>query len=154
MKKYDKLIFVSKDDTAEGPMCEAILRSKYLLDELEVTSRGLVVLFPEPINPKAEAVLASKSLSMKDHVSELLTKDDFGERTLMLTMTEDLRKDILEEFPTAKSDLVRTLSEYVQVNWEPMDPYGGSLADYGNCYEDLEALITSLVIQLNEEEWS
>ena len=48
MKKYDRLIFVSNSDTCRGPMAEAILKSKFLLSELEVESRGLVVLFPEP----------------------------------------------------------------------------------------------------------
>ena len=59
MKKYDRLIFVSNSDTCRGPMAEAILKSKFLLSELEVESRGLVVLFPEPVNQKAEAILAS-----------------------------------------------------------------------------------------------
>ena len=48
MKKYDRLIFVSNSDTCRGPMAEAILKSKFLLSELEVESRGLVVLFPAP----------------------------------------------------------------------------------------------------------
>ncbi len=154
MKKYDELIFLSKDDTAEGPMCEAILRSKFLLEELEVTSRGLVVLFPEPVNPKAEAVLASKGLTMKEHMSEALSEEDFTDRTLMLAMTDELRKDVLDAFPTAKADLVHTLSEYVGEDWEPQDPYGGALVDYGNCFEELESLITKLVVLLNEEGWS
>ena len=33
MKRYDKLIFVSNGDTCRGPMAEAILKSKYLLEE-------------------------------------------------------------------------------------------------------------------------
>ena len=40
MKKYDRLIFVSNSDTCRGPMAEAILKSKFLLSELEVESRG------------------------------------------------------------------------------------------------------------------
>ena len=69
MKKYDRLIFVSNSDTCRGPMAEAILKSKFLLSELEVESRGLVVLFPEPVNQKAEAILASHGLTMKDHTA-------------------------------------------------------------------------------------
>ena len=69
MKKYDKLIFVSGSDTSTSPMAEAILQSKYLLEDILVDSKGLVVLFPEPINPKAEAVLVSNGLSMKDHTT-------------------------------------------------------------------------------------
>lgn len=65
MKHYDKLIFVSESDTSTSPMAEAILQKEFLLEDILITSKGLVVLFPEPINPKSEAVLVSHSLSMK-----------------------------------------------------------------------------------------
>ena len=55
MKRYDKLIFATNSDTSVGPMAQAIMQSKYLLDVLDIESKGMVVLFPEPINPKAEA---------------------------------------------------------------------------------------------------
>ena len=79
MKRYDKLIFVSGSDTSTSPMAEAILQSKYLLEDILIDSKGLVVLFPEPVNAKAEAVLASHGLSMKDHHSEPLVKEDFDD---------------------------------------------------------------------------
>ena len=59
MKRFDRLIFVSNSDTCRAPMAKGIMRSKYLLSDLEVDSRGLVVLFPEPVNPKVEAVMES-----------------------------------------------------------------------------------------------
>lgn len=45
MKKYDRLIFVSNSDTCRGPMAEAILKSKFLLSELEVESEDLSCSF-------------------------------------------------------------------------------------------------------------
>lgn len=45
MKRFDRLIFVSNSDTCRAPMAKGIMRSKYLLSDLEVDSRGLVVLF-------------------------------------------------------------------------------------------------------------
>lgn len=152
MKHYDRLIFVSNSDTAIGPMAEAILQSRFLLEELEITSKGLVVLFPEPINPKAEAILVSNGLSMKDHMSDPLVKEDLDERTLILAVNESVKQKILKDFEPEQEALVRVLNEYVGISQEIMNPYGGSLADYGMCYEELEALITRLVIQLNEEE--
>ena len=152
MKRYDRLIFVSNSDTAVGPMAEAILQSKFLLEELVITSKGLVVLFPEPINPKAEAVLASKGLSMKEHMSDPLEKEDFDDRTLILTFDEGLREKVLAEFAPEHEDLVCVLTDYIGVEGMLTNPYGGSLADYGMCYEELDALITRLVVQLNEEE--
>ena len=151
MKRYDRLVFVSNSDTALGPMAEAILQSKFLLDVLEVTSKGAVVLFPEPINPKAEAVLVSNGLTMKEHMSAPLLAEDFAERTLILATSESVRQKIQSQFGEA-ADGLRTLAEFVGERRDVSDPYGGGLADYGLSFGELDALIAKLVLQLNEEE--
>lgn len=150
MKKYDKLIFVSGSDTSTSPMAEAILQSKYLLEDILIDSKGLVVLFPEPINPKAEAILAGNGLSMKNHTSEPLIREDFDERTLILTMDRGQKEKILLDYEGVKNLYV--LTEYIHEAEEVKDPYGGDLADYGKCFEQLKELINKLVIVLNEEE--
>lgn len=152
MKKYDRLIFASNSDTAVGPMAEAILQSKYLLEELEITSKGMVVLFPEPINPKAEAVLVSKGLSMKDHMSDPLHREDFTDRTLVITFDDETKQRLIKEYEPDLEYLIQVLHEYVGEAKHLADPYGGSLADYGKCFDELEVLISKLVIHLNEEE--
>lgn len=150
MKKYDRLIFVSNSDTCRGPMAEAILKSKFLLSELEVESRGLVVLFPEPVNQKAEAILASHGLTMKDHTAKMLEREDFDERTLILVMEDALKQRIFQEHENVQNTW--QLSEYIKEETDVTEPVGGSLADYGACYELLDCMISSLVVVLNEEE--
>lgn len=150
MKKYDKLIFVSNSDTCRGPMAEAILKSKYLLADLEIESKGLVVLFPEPVNQKAEAILASHGLTMKDHTSSILEQSDFQARTLILVMEDSLKQSIFQEHESVQNTY--QLSEYIKEEMEIAEPVGGTLADYGACYEALERMISSLVVVLNEEE--
>lgn len=150
MKKYDRLIFVSNSDTCRGPMAEAILKSKFLLSELEVESRGLVVLFPEPVNQKAEAILASHGLTMKDHTAKMLEQEDFDERTLILVMEDALKQRIFQEHENVQNTW--QLSEYIEEETDVTEPVGGSLADYGACYELLDSMISSLVVVLNEEE--
>lgn len=150
MKKYDRLIFVSNSDTCRGPMAEAILKSKFLLSELEVESRGLVVLFPEPVNQKAEAILASHGLTMKDHTAKMLEQEDFDERTLILVMEDALKQRIFQEHENVQNTW--QLSEYIKEETDVTEPVGGSLADYGDCYELLDCMISSLVVVLNEEE--
>ena len=66
MQKFSRLIFVDGDDTARAPMARVIMEKKYLLEPMEICSRGLVVLFPEPVNQKAEAVLILSLI----HISE------------------------------------------------------------------------------------
>lgn len=150
MKKYDRLIFVSNSDTCRGPMAEAILKSKFLLSELEVESRGLVVLFPEPVNQKAKAILASHGLTMKDHTAKMLEQEDFDERTLILVMEDALKQRIFQEHENVQNTW--QLSEYIKEETDVTEPVGGSLADYGACYELLDSMISSLVVVLNEEE--
>ena len=150
MKRYDKLIFVSGSDTSTSPMAEAILQSKYLLEDILIDSKGLVVLFPEPINPKAEAVLASNGLSMKDHTSEPFGKEDFDDRTLILTMDYAQKERILKDFEGAKN--LYTLTEYIREDGDVQDPYGATLSDDGQCFEQLMEWINRLVVVLNEEE--
>lgn len=150
MKKYDRLIFVSNSDTCRGPMAEAILKSKFLLSELEVESRGLVVLFPEPVNQKAEAILASHGLTMKDHTAKMLEQEDFDERTLILVMEDALKQRIFQEHENVQNTW--QLSEYIKEETDVTEPVGGSLADYGACYALLDCMISSLVVVLNEEE--
>ena len=150
MKKYDRLIFVCNSDTLRAPMAKAIMRSKYLLSDLDVDSRGLVVLFPEPASQKGQAVLESHGLSLKDHEATVLTATDFDDRTLILTMDDDNQRKVFETYENAKN--VFQLSAYVGRTEEVKSPYGGTLEDYDACYELLETFITKLVILLNEEE--
>ncbi len=150
MKHYDKLIFVSESDTSTSPMAEAILQQEFLLEDILITSKGLVVLFPEPINPKAEAVLVSHSLTMKNHVSEELTEDDFDDRTLILTMTKEQEQRLLRDHKHARN--VFSLSSYVQADEDITEPYGGSLADYNQMYERLKEQVLRLSKILSIEE--
>lgn len=150
MKKYDRLIFVSNSDTCRGPMAEAILKSKFLLSELEVESRGLVVLFPEPVNQKAEAILASHGLTMKDHTAKMLEQEDFDERTLILVMEDALKQRIFQEHENVQNTW--QLSEYIKEETDVTEPVGGSLADYGACYELLDSMDQQPGCVLNEEE--
>ena len=145
MKRFDRLIFVSNSDTYMGPMAKGIMRSKYLLSDLDVDSRGLVVLFP-----KAEAVMEMHEQSLKDHAAEALQESDFDERTLILAVNEESQRKIFENYENAQN--VFLLSNYVSSTEEIKDPYGGSLEDYGACYDLMESLISKLVVLLNEEE--
>lgn len=154
MKGYNKIIFVSNSDTTTGPMAEAILGGKDLLYPLDVNSRGLVALFPEPINPKVEAILVSNGLTMRNHMSIALSKIDLQSDYLILTMQLNQKNKILEEFGDSENvylENVYTLSEYLKCEGDIIAPHGGSLAEYAQCYNILESLIEKLVIKLNED---
>ena len=150
MKKYDKLIFVCKANTTLSPMAEAITQDMMRLEDILIESRGLVVLFPEPVNPKAEAVLVSKGLSMKDHSSIALTAEDFDERTLIIAVDENVRERIEQAF--GQTTNLYSLSGFIGSGEEVPDPYGGILADYGKCFDTLKELLSQLAEKIIEED--
>ena len=146
--KYKKVIFICNDNTCRGPMAEVIFKGFSSEMEIEAVSRGLVVLFPEPSNPKAEMVLRNHNLLLENHTSKRLAKEDIEEATLILTMTEKEKRIIKEEFEEAEA--VFTVKEFTDEEGDVIDPYGGDLMDYENCYVDLARLIKKTVVKLNE----
>ncbi len=112
----------------------------------------LVVLFPEPLNQKAETVMISNGINLEGFMSSQITAGDFGEDTLVLTMEAQQRQKLLEMFPEAKEENVQVLTELVGDELEILDPYGGTLQSYGLCFETMNKSIKKLVKLLNEGE--
>jgi L-threonylcarbamoyladenylate synthase len=146
-QKYRRIIFLSNTDTSRGPMAAELLRNQDLEQEYSIDSRGLVVLFPEPVNQKAEAILKSSQMSLEGHFSIAFTEEDLGEDTLVLTMEESQKWKIVSEYDNIKN--VYTLNEYIENNTEIPNPYGQPLTAYGECCEIILLLIKKLTNKLN-----
>ena len=85
---YHKIIFVAQTGTCREAMAAGIFGEFVLQQPLEITSRGLVVQFPEPMNQKAEAVLISNGINMEGFVSQQLTEEDLAKDALVITMEQ------------------------------------------------------------------
>ena len=147
MKAFNKVIFVGKRATCREPMAMALLRNEPLWHPVEVESRGLVVLFPEPLNQKAEAVMISRGLNLPDYMSVQLESSDFSEDTLVLTFDQEIRGKVME---LEGAQNVYVLTDVTGDELEIMDPYGGDVMSYGLCMETLANTIRKLAEVLNE----
>lgn len=148
--RYKKLIFVDTNDNCRAPMAELILKRKFLTNPLSIESRGLVVLFPEPLTPKAEAVLSNNGFPEPTHIAQQLEQEDISPDVLLLTMEDKQKSEIWETFENAPH--VYTVKEYVGETGDIPALYGQPLSVYSQCYTELELLMRKLVIKLNEEE--
>ena len=146
-QKYRRVIFVSSADSVRGPMAAELLRNQELEQEYVIDSMGMVVLFPEPANQKAEAIMKSAQMTLEGHVSRQFDGEGLQDDTLILTVDGNQKEKILAEYVNLKN--VYTLNEFVGDDTEIPDPYGKPLTAYGECYEVLARLVGQLAARLN-----
>ena len=142
--KVKKVIFVSNDNTCLGPVAESIFNQIGAKYGVEAISRGLVVLFPEPINAKMLSIMESHGLEPARKLSCQLTAEDITEDSLLLAMTDADVEQVLEQFPDAN---VRKFRSFVRQKGDIEIPLGGSLDDYEACYEHMD-LLTKMAAQI------
>ena len=147
MEKIEKIIFVGKRAICREPMAAAILQRETLNFPVEILARGFVVLFPEPLNQKAEAVMISNGITLENYTSSQLESTDFGGTTLILTFDQTSKEKVLE---MDGAQNVEVLTDLTGDELEILDPYGAELVTYGLCYETLSNSIHKLAKILNE----
>lgn len=147
MSNFKKVIFVCETGTARAHMAAEAMRREYGKDDLQIVARGLIVLFPEPLNEKAEAVMVSNGLNVQGLTAQPLLSEEIDAQTLVIVMNEGQKAKVKEDF--SRSSNVFTLTEAVGEPGEVLDPYGGPLTGYGKCFEEIEQLVRKLVHKLN-----
>ena len=145
--KYKKIIFVCRDNSTLSPLAEAIFKNICKDKDLEIESRGLVVLFEAPINPKITVVLGSHGIENCRERTKALAESDCTGGTLVLAMNEKSAMLCNERFPMLK---ITTVYDYVNEK-EPEDPYGGTLIDYEKCFSEMSVVLRKLSERLGEE---
>ena len=154
MKEYHQIFFVSTTNTCRGYMAEVLMRKELLergIKEVTVCSRGLIVLFSEPINPKAVLVMKNNELPVEEeYLTQALTEEDVKNSDLILTMTEEQKEKVLEEYEYDGD--IYTVKELGREQGEVLDPYGKDLIDYEYCCRELARLIEKIADTIFEEE--
>lgn len=149
LQKYRRVLFISKSDNCRGPMAAELLRNESLKQEYKIGSRGMVVLFPEPANQKAEAIMRSHKMTLASHEATQLDEVDLDDDTLVLTFEESQKWKIVSDYENVKH--VYTLGEYIDDDRVVCSAHGQPLNVYGENFELLRELIHKLAEKLNEE---
>lgn len=140
MSNINKVIFVCVGNTCRSPMAATIMSTFLQGTDILVQSRGMVVLFPEPYNPKAVAVASKHDMIMVSDSTKQIENEDFDNNTLVLVMNSNMKKKLYDKYDRAIN--VYTLSEYAgEGDIEVLDPYGKGMEEYNKCFEQLYILL-------------
>lgn len=147
MKQYSQIVFVCTANTLLSPIAEGIYRNISPEWMPKGVSRGLVVLFEEPINPKCNVLLTQNGYRISGHnQSRQLMQEDLQEDTLLLTMTLSEKVKLIEEFNHEEN--VYTIGEFVGEDTDMIDPAGSEEEKYKECFDELVFRVNKLVRKL------
>lgn len=145
-----KILFVCTGNTCRSAMAEALFND--LLDQREerdilVSSAGVYAFENDPASSMAIEVLQNEyGIDITSHRARVLDADDIRNAWLILAMTEDHKRMILEVFPES-ADKVYTLKDYAEIEdgrANISDPYGGDYDVYKACAYEIETALINV----------
>lgn len=148
MSYYKNIIIVGTNNTSRSFMAEAILQKlckEHEMEDVEVISRGLVVLFPEPVHPMAAQVVAEAGYPIRDFSASKLLGEEVEEADLLITITPEEKERLLAEFSQelGEKEKVVTLSELAGEKGGVPNPYGKEKEDYECCFVIIRRMLES-----------
>lgn len=149
MNRFKKIIFVCRDNSCRSPMAELIMKSRTRHKDIEIISRGVTVLFSEPYNPKAAAVLRGRGMILDNRTTVQISEEDLSESSgevLVLALGILEKERLMETFDPSN---LYTVSEFAGEVGEISDPYGKEIEAYVTFEAELEALIDKVDAKLS-----
>ena len=148
------IILVGENNLTRSILAEAILKKIFQqknIENVNIISRGSIVLFSEPISPKASAVLYEHGCEDVTRRSTELTQEDVDDADLILTMSTSDTDHIREHFDLGNTTCM-FLGTFIDMEEEIPDVTEDTKEGYETCYQltkqAMEAAADRLILEL------
>lgn len=146
-----KILFVCSGNTCRSCMAEAIFNHLNKSNDFVALSAGISA-FPGSKTSLNSAIVLKENINIDISSREAiqLTPYLIDDASLVLTMTTRIR-DILRDTNSTNSNKIYSLNEYIGIDKDISDPYGGNIDVYRKTYADLKSCIVILIEKLKED---
>ena len=139
-----RVLFVCTGNTCRSPMAETLFR-KLVTEKLDcrdwelrergidVFSAGIAAGESDPATREAVQIMRESDLDLSQHLSQQVTAPMLEESTIVLTMTDRHRRNLME----ARPDLSGRIQLLDRSEVDIVDPIGGTLDDYRYCAQQI-----------------
>ncbi len=147
--EYRKIIIAGENNIGRSFMAECILRGilqKRNCQNIEVVSRGVVVLFSEPVAPGAAKILRQKGYRIEDFRSSQLTEKDLASADLVLAVTKELAEQIKDSFDVQATSCmsIGTFIDTTETEERIPEVTEEEPETYQQCFDILEPLMEAV----------
>jgi Protein-tyrosine-phosphatase len=131
-------------------MAEAIFNNLCDIEEIKAISAGATVVKNSKASKNSTLVVKENiGLNFSERTAVQITKEMIENSDLVLTMTSYIRDLLTNAFPEFKSK-VYSLNEYVLLETDVVDPFGGDIEVYRQTYKQLKNSILLLLNKLKK----
>jgi protein-tyrosine phosphatase len=152
MKK--NILFVCTGNTCRSPMAEAffnkIIKEEGYDKEYTCSSAGIYAYEGDCASYEAIQVMKNHGLDISRHYSKVLDHKAVREAYIILTMTRDHKRMVLDVYPEAADKIftLKEFAEYTKDDWDITDPFGLGLGAYEACAEELKTVLYKILDML------
>lgn len=106
-----KVLFVCTGNTCRSPLAEAVFNNLKPDGSYEARSAGMMAMNGMPMSEGSRTALTKRGLK-EEHLSQGLTRDLLDWADLVLTMTENHKRTVIQQFPEEAGNIY-TLKEFI-----------------------------------------